>query len=382
MGHPFEHAMQHAITIAEKGRWKTAPNPVVGAVLVHNKKIVAEGFHAHFGSPHAETSCLYDAQHKHINTSECTLVVTLEPCNHYGKTIPCTQTILDHNIKHVVIGTYDPNPFAAGGTQKLKSAGVTVETGILENACKNLIADFFIWQTTLRPYVLLKLATTLDGRIATRTGNSKWISSETSRKNVHMLRANIGTANGAILIGRNTLHMDNPKLTSRIEHADQQPLAIILTSTIPTHKDFYLFSDRPTETIIYTTTTSASTIQAKALCKKGITIYPIENWEQGNSANLLYMLEHLRSTKGCPYVLCEGGGKLGLSLLKSNLVDEMHLYITPKVLGDNNAIPAFDGYNPVTINDAICMELHSMELCDTDIHLIFKPEVLNVYRHY
>lgn len=381
MDDPFKHAMHYALSIAEKGRWKTTPNPTVGAVLVHEGTIVAEGFHESYGSLHAEIECLNDAKRKNIDPSTCTLVVTLEPCNHHGKTPPCIQSILNTNIKHVIIGYRDPHTLASGGIQYLKNLGITVEVGLLEKECQQAIADFIVWQTTNRPYIFLKFANTLDGKIATRTGHSKWISSETSRNEVHKLRANIGAAHGAILIGGNTLKRDNPQLTCRSIHTSRQPLAIILTSTIPPQKDLFLFNERPEETILYTTEKSLSTNQAKILSDRGIRIYSFDQWVNNGILNLERMLEHIRSTLGCLYILCEGGGKLGSSLLEANLVDEMHIYLSSKILGDNRAYPIFDGRSPLTMQDALSLQLYTIQVCDTDIHLTFRPEFSHVYRN-
>ncbi len=376
MKHPFEDAMQHAIKLAYCGQWKTAPNPKVGAVLVHNNNIVAEGFHESPGSQHAEVVCLNQAYKKNINIEKCTLVVTLEPCTHFGRTPPCVQTIIHKNIQHVVIGTHDPNLLAGGGARYLKQAGITVETGILEADCRELIADFIIWQTTKRPYVILKLAATLDGKIATRTGDSSWISSYKSRQSVHQSRASIGSVGGIILIGGNTLRKDNPKLTSRIANTtpQRQPQAVVITSTLPEEKNIFLFTDRAKDTIIYTTSETASTPYAKTLKKQGVTIHPVHEWRQNKKINLLSILEHLRLTTCCPYVYCEGGGKLGTALLSQNLVDELHIFLSPKILADNKAIPMFDGVKLTKLTDAFMMKLHNTHLYDTDIHLIFKPE--------
>lgn len=377
MNHPYEYAMKYAIRIAEKGRWLTAPNPVVGAVLIKDGTIVAEGFHSSFGGQHAEVLCLINAKNKNIDLSKCILITTLEPCNHYGKTPPCTKNIIDNKINHVIIGTKDPTTLASGGIETLRSAGITIETGILEKECQALIADFITWEKTSRPYILLKLATTLDGKIATRTGHSKWISSEASRQNVHKLRGNIGNVGGAILIGGNTLKLDNPQLTCRNNNNNnnKQPLAIVVTSTLPEPKDIYLFNKRPTETIIYTKPKNESTPQAKMLHDKGVRIVTLGCWSSELSHILTDITEHIRLTHGCLYILCEGGGKLASSLLQANLVDELHIYLSPKILGDNSAYPIFDGRNPLTIHDAVPFNVHRMELCDSDIYLTFRPEV-------
>ena len=218
MSHPYESFMREAAELAERGRWSAAPNPTVGAVLVRDGVVVARGWHTAYGKSHAEVECLKDAEAKGVDPSACTLVVTLEPCNHQGQTPPCTEAVIAAGIRHVVIGLRDPNPKAAGGMERLAEAGVEVEAGVCEELCRDLVADFLIWQTTKRPYVMLKLAMTLDGRIATRTGHSRWITGETARRQVHELRANVGRAGGAILVGGNTLHTDNPLLTARLDN--------------------------------------------------------------------------------------------------------------------------------------------------------------------
>ncbi|MEG1610773.1 MAG: bifunctional diaminohydroxyphosphoribosylaminopyrimidine deaminase/5-amino-6-(5-phosphoribosylamino)uracil reductase RibD, partial [Bilophila sp.] len=353
--------------------WVTAPNPVVGAVLVRDGVVVARGWHKAFGESHAEVNCLADAAHKGIDPSECTLVVTLEPCNHQGKTPPCTEAILAAGIKHVVIGLTDPNPEATGGAARLAAAGVRVTTGVCEDACRDLISDFLIWQTTARPYVILKLAMTLDGRIATRTGHSQWITNEDSRHLVHALRAGVGRAKGVVLVGGNTLHADNPALTARLESSEPicQPLAAAVTSRVPGPDSLYLLKERPQETILFTTPSGAATPRAALLRERGVRIFGIMQWKTGGK-DILQILEHLRQEEGCPYVLCEGGGKLGLSLLESGLVDEFHLHIAPKVLGDNEARPLFDGRSPLSMDESLALRLAGMDRCGDDAHLLFR----------
>ncbi|MEG2005108.1 MAG: bifunctional diaminohydroxyphosphoribosylaminopyrimidine deaminase/5-amino-6-(5-phosphoribosylamino)uracil reductase RibD [Bilophila sp.] len=365
--------MTEAIALAQQGRWVTAPNPVVGAVLVRDGVVVARGWHKAFGESHAEVNCLADAAHKGIDPSECTLVVTLEPCNHQGKTPPCTEAILAAGIKHVVIGLTDPNPEATGGAARLAAAGVRVTTGVCEDACRDLISDFLIWQTTARPYVILKLAMTLDGRIATRTGHSQWITNEDSRHLVHALRAGVGRAKGVVLVGGNTLHADNPALTARLESSEPicQPLAAAVTSRVPGPDSLYLLKERPQETILFTTPSGAATPRAALLRERGVRIFGIMQWKTGGK-DILQILEHLRQEEGCPYVLCEGGGKLGLSLLESGLVDEFHLHIAPKVLGDNEARPLFDGRSPLSMDESLALRLAGMDRCGDDAHLLFR----------
>ncbi len=207
----FIKPMLRAITLAKRGLPHTAPNPAVGAVLLKNGHVVAEGWHAKYGAAHAELAVLEDAQKKGINPADCVLVVTLEPCNHYGKTAPCTKAIVQAGIKHVVVGTPDPTPKAAGGAEFLRQNGVLVEMGVCQAECQALIADFLFWQNSKLPYVTLKMASTLDGCIATRTGKSRWITGPKARQRVHALRASAQ----AVMIGGATFRNDNPLLTVR-----------------------------------------------------------------------------------------------------------------------------------------------------------------------
>ncbi len=372
MSHPFDPHMREAAALAERGRWTAAPNPTVGAVLVQDGRIVARGWHTAYGKSHAEVECLKDAASRGVDPSACTLVVTLEPCNHQGQTPPCTEAILAAGIRHVVIGLRDPNPKAAGGMERLAAAGVRVESGICEELCRDLVADFLIWQTTQRPYVILKLAMTLDGRIATRTGRSRWITSEASRQRVHQMRAAVGRAGGAVFVGGNTLHADNPLLTARLqEPVERQPLAVSISSRVPSPEALALFRERPAETILFTTASGAATPRAAQLRERGVRVIGLDRWKSGE--DLVQILEYLRQNAGCPYVLCEGGGKLGLSLLEAGLVDEFHVHIAPKVLGDSDARPLFDGRSPLELDEALSLRLVHMEPCGGDGHLIFRP---------
>ena len=237
----FAPFMREAIALAQRGRWRACPNPMVGAVLVRDGEVVARGWHHGAGLPHAEVDCLADAAARKVDPAGCTLVVTLEPCCHHGKTPPCTDAILAAGIRRVVYGLRDPNPVAGGGAALLAAAGLAVTGPVLEAECRDLAADFLVWQTTDRPYVLLKLAATLDGRIATRNGVSQWISCPASRRAVHELRAGVGRAGGAVLVGGGTFRADDPLLTARGEDdapAGPQPLACILTSRLPLGVNF------------------------------------------------------------------------------------------------------------------------------------------------
>lgn len=379
--HPLDACMDRAIQLAECGRWKACPNPTVGAVLVRDGQIVAEGFHTACGSPHAEIECLRAARKNGIQPADCTLVVTLEPCNHYGKTPPCAKAVLEAGIRSVVVGVRDPNPAAAGGLEFLAEHGVRVEYGVREQSCRDLIADFLIRQKSDRPYILLKLASTLDGRIATRTGHSRWISNEASRRQVQYLRAGVGLCGGAVLIGASTFRADNPRLTVRQPipalygtNAPRQPLACVLTSRLPeATADYALLQQRPRETLFATTYTAASSPRAAALRALGIRVWGLPAAAPDGPLQLLPLFVRLRKELDCPYVLCEGGGTLALSLLTAGLVDEFLLHLSPRILGDDKARPLFSGRCLHTMDEALNMCITHTAMCQDDLHITLRP---------
>ncbi len=368
--------MQAALAQAENGRWLACPNPTVGAVLVRDGQIVARGWHHAAGQAHAEVECLRDAAARGIDPRGATLVVTLEPCNHYGKTPPCTEAVLEAGIARVVIGLRDPNPVAAGGAECLRAAGVDVVEGVCAQECRDLIADFLVWQEGKRPYVLLKLASTLDGRIATRNGHSRWISCAASRNSVHALRAGVGRCGGAVMVGGATLRADNPSLTARVEPPlppDQQPWACVITSRLPAvNGDCHLLRERADRTVFISTPAVAASRLARELRSAGARVLPVPALVKG-SLDMTATLALLRSELGCPYVLCEGGGRLALSLLEAGLVDEFRLHLAPRILGDNSAVPLFDGRSPLQLDEALHLHLEDVRRHGEDLELILRP---------
>jgi len=367
--------MDAAVALAEQGRWRACPNPAVGAVLVCDGQIAAQGFHAAYGQAHAEAQCLRDAAEKGVNPADCTLCVTLEPCNHHGKTPPCTQAVLEAGIRRVVVGLPDPHPQAGGGAEWLRQHGVAVEMGIRAQACRDLAADYLVWQHTTRPYLILKLASTLDGRIATRSGHSQWISGEYSRASVHTLRANIGGCGGAVLIGGNTLYADNPLLTARpLPEGVRQPLACILTSRLPyPAENLHLLHQRPKQCVFLCPRETAASPAAEALRDIGAHVHGLDRAQDHAGLDLHAGLRLLRKDYACFYVLCEGGGKLALSLLEQGLVDEFRLHAAPRILGDNAAPPLFDGRAPLRMDQSLNMRISSLGMCGEDAQLVLRP---------
>ena len=370
-----EAFMRRAIELAERGRWRTAPNPTVGAVLVRDGSIVAEGWHQVCGQAHAEVNCLRAAAEKGVGPAGCDMYVTLEPCNHFGKTPPCSHAVLKAGVKRVFIGLPDMNAKAAGGAEFLRQNGVEVTAGLLEEECRELVADFITWQTTRRPYVILKMASTLDGRISTKSGRSQKISNDASHAEVHRLREKIGLARGAVLVGGNTFALDDPRLTARTDTAERQPLAAVLTSRLPSENGCALVRERAAESVFFTTAAQAASPAAAALRSKGARVYGVDSAAKSEGQSLLdveQVLELLRSEENCLYVLCEGGGRTALSLLEAGLVDEFHLHMAPLILADDEATPLFSGRHTESMEDALRMRAVSVSLAEGDVHIRFR----------
>ncbi|SDK32740.1 diaminohydroxyphosphoribosylaminopyrimidine deaminase [Maridesulfovibrio ferrireducens] len=366
-----EQFMARAVTLALRGRDRTAPNPTVGAVMVRNGHIVAEGWHHYCGGLHAERECIADAISKNVDMTKCTMFVTLEPCNHFGKTPPCTEGIIEAGIPHIVIGTRDPNPKAAGGLEFLESKGVKVETGVLEEQCLDLISDFLLWQNNDRPYSILKLASTIDGKIAGTTGKQEAVSCPDSFADVQKLRAMVG----AVLIGGNTLREDNPSLNCRLEIKPEnfvQPKAVVVTTRLPeNHDEFTLTTTRAKETIFWTTAEQASSETAKVLINKGIEVIGLPCDEKG----LIFKcgFKFLREKHEVLRTLCEGGGKLALSLAEQGLIDEFVMYQAPRILGNTLGRPNFAGSDRQFMEEALNFRVNRVEQSGLDLKIVFKP---------
>ena len=363
--------MARALELAAQGKGATAPNPCVGAVLVRDGLIVAEGWHMRHGEPHAEVNCLADAAARGVDPSACTLYVTLEPCNHYGKTPPCTQAVLGAGINRVVVGCADPNPrVEGGGADFLRSKGVDVTVGVLEQACKDMIADFSIWQFTPRTYNILKMAATLDGRIASRTCKAAWVSGPQSRAAVHELRTRVE----AVVVGGATLRQDNPMLTARIDGRaiDRQPLAVVVTSLLPEHTaPLALLTDRPEQTVFWTDAVNAASVRAECLRDMGVRVWELPS--AGEKLDLSAGFTMLRRDAGCRTTLCEGGGRLAMSLCRLHLMDEFQYFLAPKILGDEMGIPVFSGEVAESMEQARRLRLAGIRPSGNDLLLTYRP---------
>jgi len=351
--------MQEALTLAKTAKGFTSPNPCVGAVVVKDNRIVGKGFHKAAGLAHAEVDALDDAG---IKARGATLYVTLEPCNHFGKTPPCTQKIINAGIKKVVVGCSDPNPDVCGeGLKYLKSKGLEVLSGVLENQAQILIEDFIWYVQNKKPFVILKCASTLDGHIATSTGDSKWITNEKSRQFAHVIRHEVD----AILVGSGTLHADNPSLTSRIQGVKtKDPARIILDTHLSIKKDAKVLT-RKSNAKTFIITGPKIPIEKKLLIEsKGAQIIQIPLKEQRLDLNKLMIKLGEMSILS---LLIEGGSVVAGSALKEGIVNKTLFFLAPKFLGSSDGIAMFDGEGPKLIKDAFELKKMSVNRFDNDV---------------
>ncbi|EGB14883.1 riboflavin biosynthesis protein RibD [Pseudodesulfovibrio mercurii] len=362
--------MARAVELAGRGRGATAPNPCVGAVLVRDGVIVAEGWHTRFGRLHAERECLADARRKGVDPRGAAMYVTLEPCNHHGKTPPCTEALIEAGVAEVFVGTRDPNPVAAGGVEKLRAHGIEVTVGVLEQPCRDLIADFLLWQNTHSCYNIVKMAATLDGKIAAAARRPEPVSCPESLARVHDLRA----LAGAVIVGGNTFYADNPSLTCRKKDLPPdfvQPFGVIVTSRLPDDPSrFTLLRERPERAIFMTSKTAAHSPQADVLRRRGTSVWPMPG--RAGSLVLACGFERLRYDCGCHYTLCEGGGRFALALIEQGLADELVHFVAPRILGDDAAPSAYSGRDNVPMAEALDFRIADFEPVGTDIMLTLR----------
>ena len=346
--------MKMAVELAKKGAGYVNPNPIVGAVIVKNGKIIGQGFHEYFGGLHAERNALKNCSE---SPSGATLYVTLEPCCHYGKTPPCTEAIIESGISRVVVGTLDCNPLVSGkGVELLRENKIQVDVGILENECNHLIRIFKKYMTTGRPFVLMKYAMTMDGKIATCTNESKWISGEAARKQVHGLRHKLS----AIMAGVETVIQDDPLLTCRLENG-KNPVRIICDTNLRTPLESQIVKTaKAVETCIATACDDEEKINAykKAGCKF------IRVKKKGSHIDLEDLMNSLGKMQ-IDSVLLEGGGTLNWSALEQQIVDEVQAYIAPKIFGGTAKSPV-GGQGVAAPADAVKLKPYSFSLVGDD----------------
>ena len=330
-----EKYMQMALNLAKRGIGSVEPNPAVGALITKANQIIGKGWHRKFGGPHAEINALEDCKSLGVNPHGATMYITLEPCSHQGKTGPCTQAIIDSGLAKVYIATKDPSEHANGkGIEQLENAGIEVQTGICENEAKLLNAPFLKFASTGRSWIVLKWAQTIDGKVtaADQGGEHRWISNETSRRDVHKLRRR----SQAILVGINTVIADNPRLTARPSRG-KKPARIVMDSFLRIAPNCRLLATaNQSPVIIYTSWPAIETnprlVEQITEAGAEVLAYPDT---QGRS-NLFFLLDEL-NRRGIAQLLVEGGPTVLTSFLREDLVDEIHVYITPKILGSQGS---------------------------------------------
>jgi len=332
-----ESFMKRALRLARKGRGRTSPNPLVGAVLAREDAVVAEGCHREVGGPHAEAEALTRAGRE---ARGATLYVTLEPCNHYGRTPPCAVAVAEAGVGRVVVGMRDPNPrVKGGGVEWLRDRGIRVDTGVLEEECRRLNQPFIKHCTLGLPWVTLKAAATLDGRIATRTGDSRWITNEESRRFVHALRCEAD----AILVGIGTVLADDPQLTARLKRSPpcRQPARVVVDTRLRIPLESRLVrTARQVPVWVAAATDGESSEASERLREAGATVLRLP--EKAGRVRLSALLEELGRRK-VTSLLVEGGGGIHGSFLEEGLADELRFFYAPKVLGDSAATPMIRG---------------------------------------
>lgn len=343
-----ERFMERAIELARKGEGYTSPNPLVGAVIVKENRIIGEGYHEYFGGSHAEVNALKNAME---SVNGATMYVTLEPCSHYGKTPPCANEIVKKGISRVIIGMKDPNPLVAGkGMNILEENGIEVELGVLEKEVKKLNEIFIKYITTKKPFCILKTAMTLDGKIATYTGDSRWITNEYSRQHVHELRHRVSS----IMVGIGTVLADDPMLTTRLlERKGRDPIRIIIDTKgrIPLEaKALNLKSKAKT---IIAVTEKVKKSKLIALKEKGaeVIITPLKN----EKVDLKFLMEKI-AAMGIDSILIEGGAGLNFSVLNEDIIDKVITFVAPKIIGGENAKTPVGGDGLALMQGAISLK--------------------------
>lgn len=338
--------MRRALELAEKGIGKVNPNPLVGAVIVKNNKIIGEGYHEIYGEAHAERNAVKNASE---DVAGSTIYVTLEPCAHYGKTPPCVDFIIEKKFKKVVIGMTDPNPLVAGKSiEKLRKNNIEVVTGVLEEQCRSINEVFIKYITSKTPFVILKAGISLDGKIATCTGESKWITSSQARMHGHNLRNKMM----GIMVGVNTVISDNPALTYRGIADGRNPLRIVVDSNLRVPMDSEIISNNNGNTIA-ACVKGADESKKERLLKAGVRI--IETDSNDGRVDLHQLMIKL-GEENIDSILIEGGGTLNFSALNEGIVDKVRFYISPKIIGGQKSRNSISGEGFKTIENCVNLE--------------------------
>ena len=340
--------MKRALNIARKGQGRTSPNPLVGAVIVKDGRIIGEGYHKYYGGNHAEVEAINSATE---SVEGATMYVTLEPCSHYGNTPPCAMRIVKEKIGKVVVAMLDPNPKVAGrGIEILSDNNIEVEIGLMEKEAKELNEIFLKYITSNLPYIYLKYAMTLDGKIASFTGDSKWITNEKSRQEVHKLRNRVK----AIMVGIGTVLADNPTLNTRLKRGKgNDPIRIIIDSSCRIPLSANVLNIESEAGVIVVTTKKADIDKISKLEKNGAEVLIVDE-KDGNVD--LEKLTKILGARGIDSILIEGGGTLNYSALKAGIVDKVQAYISPKIIGGASALTTVEGPGIEKMMDALKLD--------------------------
>lgn len=362
--------MKLALELAEKGRGRTNPNPMVGAVIVKDGEIIGRGFHEKCGELHAERNAFLDCEKKGNNAEGAVMYVTLEPCCHYGKTPPCTEAIIAKGIKKVVVGAKDTNPLVGGkGIRILQEAGIEVEYGVMEKECRELNRIFFHYMEKKMPYVAMKYAMTSDGKIAAYTGKSKWITGDEARKHVHRCRSEYM----GIMVGIGTVLKDDPMLNVRLDDGEyRNPVRIICDSDLNIPLDSKLVKTAgEIRTIIGFCKKQDENVRCEEKSRKYEELEAagcelVENGEKEGHIDLKEFMEKL-GQMGIDSILLEGGGTLNYAALKENLVDYIYCYVAPKILGGKDALTPVEGRGAENPGNAVKLKIQRTVMLGEDL---------------
>ena len=337
--------MALALGLAEKGRGSVNPNPMVGAVIVKSGVIVGQGYHQVLGGPHAEIEALLKAGPK---AGGATMYVSLEPCRHFGRTPPCTREIIKAGIKKMVVATRDPHPLNNGqGLKELKKNGIEIEKGLMEKEARRLNEKFFTFYEKKRPFVSLKCAMTLDGKIATTTGASRWISGQKARSYVHLLRHE----HDALMVGLNTIRADDPELTARLTGENlRKPYIVIADSHLSIPLGAKVVKKAKENKCIIATTLKGKLRKKKVLLARGVEVLTVNSKKDG--VDLSVLVEKL-AQRAITSILVEGGGELIYSFLDEKLADKIFFFYSPRILGGRTALTAVEGKGIKNLDKAI-----------------------------
>jgi len=362
-----EHYMQRAIELANRAQGNVSPNPLVGAVIVRDDEVIAEGWHKVAGDAHAEVDAIRNAKAQGQATDNATIYVSLEPCSHHGKTPPCTQAILDAGFSTLVYATSDTNQQACGGADILRAAGVNVISGVCEQEARQTNRFFFHYQEHAKPYVIAKFASSLDGRTATRSGDSQWITGEETRQRGHFARQQVD----AIIVGAQTAIADNPSLTVRnpdayLHTSVAHPLRIVLDSTGRVPSDNSLFdSSLPGKTLVVTTD-AMSVAHETRLAVQNVDVLRLPCSEQTQRPDLNHLMTAL-GKRDIQSVLVEGGHTVVGQFLDHGLINEVWAFIAPMLIGGQDAAPSIGGMGFDVLDRAPRLNNVSVEYLNNDI---------------